>query len=226
MNKIAQVTFAVVPLLLASASASADNPAWYVGKYYDPDNAASPTGFTTGYQLFRTIGCPGKSLLDTPCKVPPPPAPVSQAPKPAPLPVVQAPEPAPALAAAPIAAAPKPAPVLSRETPLVLKDVNFRFNHYDLLPAAYPILDQAALDLKQASYPATRVDGFTDDIGTVKYNLWLSRKRADTVKHYLVAKGVPANTLFTEGYGKTHFIATNATKAGRFENRRVELHIE
>ncbi|MFO7543139.1 MAG: OmpA family protein [Thiobacillus sp.] len=39
------------------------------GRFYDPRNAASPTGFTIGYELFRTIGCPGRGLLDTPCPV-------------------------------------------------------------------------------------------------------------------------------------------------------------
>jgi OmpA-OmpF porin, OOP family len=38
--------------------------------YYNPANKASPTGFTTDYEDFRTIGCPGKQLLDAPCKVP------------------------------------------------------------------------------------------------------------------------------------------------------------
>lgn len=40
------------------------------GRYYDPSNAASKTGDTTGYELNKTIGCPGKGLLDAPCKVP------------------------------------------------------------------------------------------------------------------------------------------------------------
>ncbi|NDP47749.1 MAG: OmpA family protein [Sulfuriferula multivorans] len=40
------------------------------GKFYDPSNAASPTGFTTNYEAFRTVGCPGQGLLNTPCKVP------------------------------------------------------------------------------------------------------------------------------------------------------------
>lgn len=40
------------------------------GKFYDPSNAASPTGKTIGYELYRTIGCPGRALHDTPCKVP------------------------------------------------------------------------------------------------------------------------------------------------------------
>ena len=60
-------------------------------RYYDPSNVASPSGNTTGYELYRTIGCPGKQLLDPACKVPPAPQP--------------APEPKPAPVAAPVAAA-------------------------------------------------------------------------------------------------------------------------
>ncbi|MFA5082025.1 MAG: OmpA family protein [Hydrogenophilaceae bacterium] len=53
--------------------------------YYNPENAASPSKFTTGYELFRTIGCPGKQLLDPACKAPvavaaPAPAPMKAAP--------------------------------------------------------------------------------------------------------------------------------------------------
>jgi outer membrane protein OmpA-like peptidoglycan-associated protein len=227
MKQIARFALAALPMILAATPALADDPAWYAGKYYDPDNSASATGFTSGYQLYRTIGCPGKQLLDAPCAVPPPPpapAPVVQAPEPAPVTVVTVVEPPPA--PPPVAEAPKPAAVLTKEKPLVLKDVNFRFNHYDLMPAAHPILDQAATGLKEQHFPKVMVDGFTDDIGTVKYNLWLSRKRAETVKNYLVKDGVPADALATKGYGKTHFVASNHTAAGRFENRRVELHIE
>jgi len=53
-------------------------------RYYDPSNVASPSGNTTGYELYRTIGCPGKQLLDPACKVPAPPQPAPE-PKPAPV---------------------------------------------------------------------------------------------------------------------------------------------
>ncbi|MDD5367339.1 MAG: OmpA family protein [Gallionellaceae bacterium] len=53
--------------------------------YYNPENAASPSKFTTGYELFRTIGCPGKQLLDPACKAP------AAAPAPAPAPMKAAP---------------------------------------------------------------------------------------------------------------------------------------
>jgi OOP family OmpA-OmpF porin len=82
-------------LALIAAGVAHANP------YYDPSNVASDTGKTKGYELFRTIGCPAKQLLDAPCPVPaeankaapapaPAPAPVA-APKPAPVPVVVAP---------------------------------------------------------------------------------------------------------------------------------------
>jgi outer membrane protein OmpA-like peptidoglycan-associated protein len=201
--------------------------------YYNPGNPASSTGSTTGYELYRTIGCPGKQLLDKPCAVPPAPAPVAApAPEPAPAPVAApapAPEPAPAPVAAP-APAPEPAPApavehLTKEHPLVLKDVNFNFGSAKLRPQAYPKLDQAAADLKDANYPNVQIDGYTDSIGKASYNLKLSKQRAESVKKYLVKKGVPANTLTTKGLGETNFVATNKTKAGRLENRRVELHL-
>lgn len=65
-------------LLLAGSNAQA-------APYYNPSNAASSTGFTTGYELYRTIGCPGQGLLGTPCKEEPPAAwPKPAAPSPAP----------------------------------------------------------------------------------------------------------------------------------------------
>lgn len=196
--------------------------------YYNPSNPASPTGFTTGYELYRTIGCPGKQLLDKPCDVPAPaaaPAPVA-APEPAPAPApapapVAAPEPAPAPAPAPA-----PEPTLTKEHPLVLKGVNFDFDSAKLRKTAYPILDNAASDLKSANYPHVQIDGYTDSVGKDAYNMKLSERRSESVKKYLVGKGVPADSLSTKGYGETNFVATNKTKAGRAENRRVELHVQ
>jgi outer membrane protein OmpA-like peptidoglycan-associated protein len=201
-----------------------------VQPYYNPSNPASPTGFTTGYELYRTIGCPGKDLLCKPCPVPEtavaaPVAVAAPAPAPTPAPVVAAasvpaPEPVPVVVAKPASTA-----VLAKGHPLVLEDVNFKFDSAKLRPEAGTILNQAADDLKAANYPRTQVDGFTDSTGPVAYNVKLSERRAHSVKVYLIDKGVPENSLATMGYGETHFVATNATKAGRYQNRRVELHI-
>jgi outer membrane protein OmpA-like peptidoglycan-associated protein len=60
-------------------------------------------------------------------------------------------------------------------------------------------------------------------VGSDKYNLNLSRSRAETVRAYLIDKGIPANRLTAKGYGESMPEADNNTEEGRFKNRRVEL---
>jgi OmpA-OmpF porin, OOP family len=73
-------------------------------------------------------------------------------------------------------------------------------------------------------YPETTVviEGHTDDRGAAKYNLKMSKQRADAVAKVLVQDlGIDAARVSTKGFGKTKPIATNATKEGRERNRRV-----
>jgi outer membrane protein OmpA-like peptidoglycan-associated protein len=67
------------------------------------------------------------------------------------------------------------------------------------------------------------VDGHTDNVGSDAYNMRLSDARANAVRDYLAKQGVPMNNLVAKGFGKTEPIASNATAAGRQQNRRVEL---
>lgn len=189
--------------------------------FYNPTNAASPTGFTTGYELFRTIGCPGRELLSVPCPVPPPAAPPVAAPEPAPAPLAAAPEPVPAAATepAPLAAVAEPAPA----TTLVLEGVNFDFDKAVIRPADYPKLDQNVATLKEWGDVNVEVAGHTCNIGTDEYNLGLSQRRADAVRNYLISKGVSAERLSAKGYGESRPAVSNATREGRAQNRRVEL---
>jgi len=67
------------------------------------------------------------------------------------------------------------------------------------------------------------IEGHTDNVGTAAYNKKLSQRRADAVKTYMVKKGgIDANRLTTQGFGLEKPIASNATKAGKAQNRRVE----
>ncbi len=191
--------------------------------FYNPANRASPTGFTTGYKDYRTIGCPGRELLGKPCPFP---AATTASAKSVPVQVgipsrsMENTPAAPELAAVPTAVV-----VLAQDSPLILGDVNFDFDSESVLPLAESILNLAAEDLKSARYPHTLVEGYTDSTGTFSYNVGLSERRARSVKDYLVGKGVPADTLTTRGYGETQFAATNTSMDGRHMNRRVELHI-
>ena len=67
--------------------------------------------------------------------------------------------------------------------------------------------------------------GHTDSIGADAYNQKLSVRRAESVKAYLVSKGVEPNRIYTEGKGEKQPVASNKTKDGRQKNRRVEIEV-
>jgi OOP family OmpA-OmpF porin len=85
------------------------------------------------------------------------------------------------------------------------------------------VLDEAAETLKANPSVKVYVNGYTDSIGTYAYNLALSKRRANAVATYLEDRGIEASRLIPQGFGKTHFVATNRTAEGRAQNRRVEL---
>ena len=101
----------------------------------------------------------------------------------------------------------------------------FEFGSYQLNAATRQNLDNFANTLQK--YPDTeiRIEGHTDSIGSDEVNQKLSVQRASAVSDYIRRKGVAANRLVIQGYGKTQPIATNETEAGRRENRRVEVAI-
>jgi len=121
----------------------------------------------------------------------------------------------------------KPPPPLLPTPPspphIVLRGVHFNFNKYNIRPADAAVLDEAAATLKNNPNIVVDVNGYTDSTGGAEYNLKLSQRRAEAVVNYLEKDGVPADKLVPHGYGKTNFVATNSTKEGRAQNRRVEL---
>jgi OmpA-OmpF porin, OOP family len=108
---------------------------------------------------------------------------------------------------------------------LVLIGVNFAFDKSDLLPESYPVLDQAVKLLNDKSKVSVEIEGYCDYIGTEEYNQKLSVERAQTVKSYLVSKGIVESRLSTIGYGKGNPIADNTTEEGRALNRRIVFRI-
>ncbi|MCJ7685163.1 MAG: OmpA family protein [Desulfobacteraceae bacterium] len=101
--------------------------------------------------------------------------------------------------------------------------VFFDFDKYNIKPRFYYELDAVVKVLNKNPSLKIRIEGNTDNIGTAKYNMGLSDRRAKAVMEYLVKAGIDKNRLSTIGYGFSKPIATNATPEGRALNRRVEL---
>ncbi len=69
------------------------------------------------------------------------------------------------------------------------------------------------------------LQGFTDSTGSESYNINLSQRRAENVLRYLVSKNVPLFRVSIVGLGEANPVADNKTRAGRDQNRRVEVRI-
>lgn len=108
---------------------------------------------------------------------------------------------------------------------LVLVGVNFAFDKSDLLPESYPVLDKAVKLLNERPNVNVEIQGYTDYVGTESYNQELSVERANTVKAYLVSKGITETRLTTVGFGKGNPVANNDTEEGRMMNRRIVFKI-
>ena len=109
------------------------------------------------------------------------------------------------------------------DNPVSLQGVKFRYNSYELTDESRAILDQVAVVLRKQTHVLHEVAGHTDSQGDPAYNLRLSQRRAETVRKYLISRGVDAGNLKAHGYGGLQPIADNSTWAGLVSNRRVEL---
>jgi outer membrane protein OmpA-like peptidoglycan-associated protein/outer membrane protein W len=101
--------------------------------------------------------------------------------------------------------------------------LQFKFDSADLTEDDQQKLDRAADTLKRLHWVSGTIEGHTDSIGTAEYNQKLSERRAETVRQYLIGKGVGDERMKAAGYGETKPIADNATAEGRAENRRVVM---
>jgi len=154
------------------------------------------------------------------CATQEPPKPPPEAPKPAP-----APAPAPAPTPAPRAAEPKPAPKPVAEKVTFAADVLFDFDKAVIKPEGKSKLDDLSNKIRGVNLEVVIAIGHADSIGTDAYNQKLSVRRAESVKAYLVSKGVEPNRIYTEGKGEKQPVATNQTAEGRAKNRRVEIEV-
>ena len=137
---------------------------------------------------------------------------VAQAPAPVAPPPVSAPIPEPA-----------PAPQVTSEKVTFSADTFFDFDKAVLKSEGKAALDDLVAQLSGVNVETIVAVGHTDSVGSEKYNQRLSERRAQAVRDYLVSRGV--SDVYVEGKGETQPVADNKTKAGRAQNRRVEIEV-
>jgi outer membrane protein OmpA-like peptidoglycan-associated protein len=129
----------------------------------------------------------------------------------------------------------KPGQMYSDESPFIvnftfqpakdwdLEGCNFDNGKATLQPGSFAILDRLVSYLQRKSDQRIEVGGHTDNVGKKEANQKLSQDRANTVRDYLVSKGIDPARITTKGYGDSQPVDTNKTEAGRAENRRIEV---
>lgn len=111
-------------------------------------------------------------------------------------------------------------------TTVTLKNVLFMQSKAVLLKESYPELDEVVTFMKANPTVEIELAGHTDNRGSVNQLATLSRQRVNTVKTYLVSKGIDSKRITGKGYGGTKPIASNDTEESRALNRRVEFIIK
>ncbi|MGA9979450.1 MAG: OmpA family protein [Candidatus Sulfotelmatobacter sp.] len=104
--------------------------------------------------------------------------------------------------------------------------VKFGFNRDNLTPKAKEALDELAGSLASTKGYILALEGGTDSVGSADYNYDLSQRRANSVIQYLASKyNVPAHKIYVIGLGKDKPVEDNKTRAGRADNRRVDVRL-
>jgi outer membrane protein OmpA-like peptidoglycan-associated protein len=104
--------------------------------------------------------------------------------------------------------------------------INFDVDSDIIRDESKPTLDKIVAMLKSEKAMQLIIEGHTDSDGQTQHNQVLSKKRAESVKAYLVFSGISSTRLFTKGYGESNPVAPNTTATGKAQNRRVELVVK
>ena len=107
----------------------------------------------------------------------------------------------------------------------IVTNINFAFDKSAIGGDDASKLDGVAATLAAHDCMRVRIDGYTDSTGPDDYNRALSFRRAESVRKYLMSKGIAESRLSIAGFGEANPIASNSSSAGRAENRRAEFTV-
>jgi OmpA-OmpF porin, OOP family len=111
------------------------------------------------------------------------------------------------------------------DTGIVLKNIFFEFDKWDLLPESYNEINKLYHLMNTNPIVRIKLEGHTDNFGSYDYNLRLSLKRVESVANYLIRNGISPDRIELAGYSYAYPLASNDTAEGRQLNRRVEFKI-
>ena len=122
---------------------------------------------------------------------------------------------------------PAPSPSLQKKLNEILShtSIEFESNTTTMTPRGRATLDQLITLLRRAPHTAIEIGGHTDKYGAPDYNLQLSRRRAEAVRHYFISHGL-TNQFTAVGYGASRPLSAAQTRAGFQQNRRIELRVK
>lgn len=172
---------------------------------------------------------PAPPVAPEPIVVAPAAPPAPPEPEPA-VPLPPPPPPEPVVAPAPHPLAPPPPPPalarVGRGKIEILGEIRFTTDSDVIVKGSIPVLDGVVSLLREhPEIERLRIEGHTDDRGSLAHNLDLSHRRAAAALRYLVSAGIGADRLESVGFGAARPIVSNVTKAGRAQNRRLEFVI-
>lgn len=105
-------------------------------------------------------------------------------------------------------------------------DISYQTNSYKLDSSAYPYINQLLKWLNENKNLSIEIRGHTDNVGSSSSNLLLSKNRAESVRKYLIGKGVNPSRIISKGFGETRPIEKNDSEIGRAKNRRTEILVK
>ena len=114
---------------------------------------------------------------------------------------------------------------ISNRINALTQNITFNNGQASLTYNGKTALDEISTIMLEQVNMKFHIAGHTDNLGSTATNLALSEKRADTVRKYLILKGIEATRMTSQGYGEGNPIAENSTNQGRIKNRRVEIFI-
>ena len=113
--------------------------------------------------------------------------------------------------------------VVKMDVPIVLEGITFETGKSDITPESEVVLQGALKTMQTYSDIIVEISGHTDDVGSASSNQSLSQRRADSVRFWLISKGIQPDRIISKGYGEEFPRVPNSSPENRRMNRRIEF---